>query len=192
MNAVKDGLLNTGIISGGLMAFIPVGIFDHKLHPGIDLLRFGDDLLGKSLHLGLPEVLPALFSLGLDAHFAPAGSEEEVVQNDLVKSFRRVPDHLKILLPVLRIRIAEGIEIRRLLNPVHQRGGGNASGRLQAVGFQDLPDPAQALHGNIRGGPVVFHVDLLQRNGPQIGFNPLPQLLVRFVRYVIRVHVRGQ
>ena len=159
---VEDILLLAGVIARFLIAFVPVGVLDDEVHLGIDLARQVNDLVGELLHHVQAVILPGLLALGLDAHLAPAGGEEEIVQYDLIKHAGQLAHDAQVFLAVAGIGIAEGIVVRGLAHAVHQLSRGDAAGGFDAVLLEQRLDRLQLFDGNIHRAAVIFNIHLVQ------------------------------
>ena len=159
---VEDVLLLAGVVAGLLVALVPVRILDDEVHLRVDGPGQVHDLVGELLHQAQAVVLPGLVALGLDAHLAPAGGEEEVVQDDLVKHARKLAHDALVLLAVAGIGVAERVVIGGLALPIHELGGRDAARGLDAVLLEERLDLPQALGRDVHHAAVVLDVDLVQ------------------------------
>ena len=107
---------------------VPVGVFDDDLDLGVDGLgRVDDERLAGFLEELQAVFRPAAVALGLDLHVLLAAGEEEVVEDEFVEMLRRVLRDAAHHLAVLRVGIAEGLEIVGFVD-----GVGDAAGHLDA------------------------------------------------------------
>ena len=145
------------IKSQTLKVIIPVGIFDNHLYLRIHFLgRFQHEVTTGLGHQLQAVVRPALHSFCLYFYVGLAAGEEEIIQNKLIKLFRRGFRNLLHHLAVFGIGIAECLETVCLVD-----GIGNTSSCLYTPVMKEFLCLLQSGILHNQQVPVCFQINLV-------------------------------
>ena len=167
---------------------VPVGIFDDDLALGIDgVCRAEDDVLRRILHELKAVLGPAPVSLGLDAVFALAVVEKEVVENDFVEEARRVLCDLLGLGALDRVAVAVCLERVGLADGIC-----DAAGDLKSLLLEELDGFLQGWTVDYELVAVSLEIDLVHLH---LGGNDVPggiqPMLVRHPLHLVSAGIDG-